>query len=130
MKRFYIASTLNNKENVQIVSERLKQEGFIHTYDWTQNKHLTSLDQLREVGMKELEAVKNSDFVVVLLPAGKGSHVELGIAIGNGIKTYLYSENNALNDLDKTSTFYHLEGVIQCVGTLDDLVALVLKDQK
>lgn len=130
MKRFYIASTLNNKENVQIVSERLKQEDFIHTYDWTQNKHLTSLDQLREVGMKELEAVKNSDFVVVLLPAGKGSHVELGIAIGNGIKTYLYSENNELNDLDKTSTFYHLEGVIQCVGTLDELIALVLRDHK
>ncbi|OJV62040.1 MAG: group-specific protein [Clostridiales bacterium 38-18] len=130
MKRFYIASTLNNKKNVQIVSERLKQEGLIHTYDWTQNKHLTSLDQLREVGMKELEAVKNSDFVVVLLPAGKGSHVELGIAIGNGIKTYLYSENNELNELDKTSTFYHLEGVIQCIGTLDELIALLLKDQK
>ena len=130
MKRFYIASTLNNKENVQIVSERLKQEGFIHTYDWTQNEHLTSLDQLREVGMKELEAVKSSDFVVVLLPAGKGSHVELGIALGNGIKTYLYSENNELNDLDKTSTFYHLEGVVQCVGTLDELIVLVLRDQK
>ena len=80
--------------------------------------------------MKELEAVKSPDFVVVLLPAGKGSHVELGIALGNGIKTYLYSENNALNDLDKTSTFYHLEGVVQCVGTLDELIALVLRDHK
>ena len=130
MKRFYIASTLNNKKNVQFVSERLKQEGFMHTYDWTQNKHLTSLDQLREVGMKELEAVKSSDFVVVLLPAGKGSHVELGISLGNGIKTYLYSENNELNDLDKTSTFYHLVGVVQCVGTLDDLIALVYRDHK
>jgi len=130
MKRFYIASSLNNKANVQIVSERLKQEGFIHTYDWTQNKHLTSLDHLREVGMKELEAVKSSDFVVVMLPAGKGSHIELGIALGNDIKIYLYSENNELNELDKTSTFYHLKGVVQCIGTFDELIKLVLSEQK
>lgn len=130
MKHFYIASSLKNKENVKFVSERLKQEGFIHTYDWTQNGQITSLEQLRDIGLKEMNAVKESNFIVVLLPAGKGSHIELGIALGNDIKAYLYSQNDEMNDLEKTSTFYHLNGIHKCKGSLEDFITIILKDQK
>ena len=130
MKKFYIASSLKNIETVRFVSESLINEGFIHTYDWTLNDNITSIDQLKDIGNKELDAVLKSDFIVVLFPAGKGSHVELGIALGNGIKAYLYSKNDEINDLKTTSTFYHLEGVCNCKGTIEELIQTVLKDQK
>jgi hypothetical protein len=50
------------------------------TYDWTQNSRAEDIPALREIGEKEKAAVMESDFVIILLPAGKGSHIELGIA--------------------------------------------------
>ncbi|MGD6803150.1 hypothetical protein ACQCVK_01475 [Rossellomorea vietnamensis] len=70
-----------------------------------------------------------SDFIIVLLPAGKGSHIELGIALGLGKKVFLYSPENAMNDLAATSTFYHLPEVEQCFGSLDDLLVKVAASQ-
>jgi nucleoside 2-deoxyribosyltransferase len=128
--KFYIASSLKNKENVRYVSKMLKEKGFIHTYDWTQNENVTTLEELREIGKKETNAVIEADFVVVLFPAGKGSHTELGIAIGNRKKVYLYSTNNEIDNLETTSTFYHLPEIQKCFGTLDELVDLINENQK
>jgi hypothetical protein len=130
MKTFYIASSLKNIEIVRFVSERFINEGFVHAYDWTLNDNITSINQLKDIGNREIEAVLKSDFIVVLFPAGKGSHVEFGIALGNGIKAYLYSRDDEINELETTSTFYHLDGVSQCIGTIEDLIQTVLKDQK
>lgn len=129
MKNFYIASSFKNIETVRTVSERLRQEGFTHTYDWTINNIVNSVEELRDIGKKEMDAVMGSDFIVVLFPAGKGSHVELGIALGKGIKAYLYSQNDEINDLDKTSTFYHVDGVCKCNGTVEELIQTILKEQ-
>lgn len=130
MKKFYIASSLKNIETVRFVSELLKQEGFIHTYDWTLNDNITSINQLKDIGKKEIDAVMSSDFIVILFPAGKGSHVELGIALGNGIKAYLYSQNDEINDFETTSTFYHLDEICKYKGPIEQLIQVILKDQK
>ncbi len=130
MKKFYVASSLKNVANVKYVSDQLKEMGFIHSYDWTQNDKVTSIDQMRDIGRKEMAAVKKSNFIVVLLPAGKGSHIELGIALGNGIKIYLYSPDDEINDIELTSTFYHQDGVHKCKGTLKELIQYIWKDQK
>jgi predicted Rossmann-fold nucleotide-binding protein len=47
------------------------------------------LEDLKEIGQKEKNAVLESDFVVVILPGGKGTHIELGIALGQG-KKYMF----------------------------------------
>ena len=120
--RFYIASSFSNIETVRIVSGRLKRLGFHHTYDWTQNERGVTIDQLREIGQKEKDAIMEADFIVVLLPAGKGSHIEFGIALGQGKTIYLYSPNGEVDDFDTTSTFYHLPGVEKCTGTIEELI--------
>ena len=120
--KFYIASSLNNREQVRYVSERLKNKGFIHTYDWTVNENVTTLEELKSIGLKEKNAILEADFVVVLLPAGKGSHIELGIAIGNDKEIYLYSPNKEIDHIETTSTFYHLPEIVKCFGTVDELV--------
>jgi hypothetical protein len=123
--KFYIASSFKNIEKVRYVSDKLKDKGFIHTYDWTVNENVTTLLELKAIGQKEKNAVIEADFVVVLLPAGKGSHIELGIAIGNSKKVYLYSPNNEVDNIETTSTFYHLTEVEKCFGTIDELVELI-----
>lgn len=45
---------------------------------------------------------------VILLPGGKGTHVEFGIAIAQGRRTILHSPDEVITNLETTSTFYHL----------------------
>ena len=127
--KFYIASSFKNIDMVRYVSEKLLRKGFIHTYDWTQNERDLTIEQLREIGQKEKTAVIEADIIIVLLPAGKGSHIELGIAIGQGKRTYLYSPNNEVNHFATTSTFYHLPEVEKCFGSIDELVDMVAKSK-
>ena|SRR5690606_1821632 len=129
MNKFYVASSFKNINEVRLVSNLLKEKGFIQTYDWTRNERASTIEDLREIGIQELNAVKEADFIIVLLPAGKGSHIELGIALGQGKRIYLHSPNNEVNNVDTTSTFYHVPEVQRCIGTIDKLIEFVTSHQ-
>lgn len=120
--KYYIASGFGNKEKVRSVSERLKNMGYLHTYDWTKNERASSIVELKVIGQIEKDAINEADFIVVLLPAGKGSHIEFGIALGQGKKIFLYSPNEEVFNLQTTSTFYHLPEVEIVTGNIDVLV--------
>ncbi|GGH87912.1 hypothetical protein JOD43_004125 [Pullulanibacillus pueri] len=96
--------------------------GHIQTYDWTRNEQASAAKSLREIGIQEKRAVLDADHIIVLLPAGKGSHVELGLALGQGKKVHLYSPNEDVHHLENTTTFYHLPEVDLFIGTLDELI--------
>lgn len=125
--KFYIASSFKNIDNVRFVAGVLKSHGFKQTYDWTNHSKVNSISELCAIGHEELAAVLDADVVIIMMPAGKGSHVELGIALGSKKKIYLYSQTDEINDIETTSTFYHLSEVEQCSGSLDDLISTVSK---
>lgn len=131
MKKFYVASSFRNVVNVRYVAQSLESKGYVNTYDWTQNASVhnartVSLGDLRSIGQHEKDAVIDADVVVILLPGGKGTHVELGIAIARGRRTILHSPDEVINNLESTSTFYHLPELEKCHGTLDDLLAMIV----
>ncbi|NOU73613.1 group-specific protein [Paenibacillus sp. LMG 31458] len=126
--KFYIASSLKNIENVRLLAENLKSLGFQHTYDWSIHSNIDSITKLRMIGEEEVSGVLAADVVIVMLPAGKGSHVELGIALGSGKKIYLYSSTNELNEIGNTCTFYHVDSVEQRIGSLEELINSVRLD--
>ena len=68
----------------------------------------------------------SADVVLILLPGGKGTHVELGIAIAQGRRTILHSQDEVINNVEITSTFYHLPELEKCHGSLDDLLAMIV----
>ncbi|MCA1065791.1 nucleoside 2-deoxyribosyltransferase [Rossellomorea sp. AcN35-11] len=122
---FYIASGFSNKDRVRYVSEALKMEGHIHTYDWTVNERASTFEDLRYIGQKEKDGIIHSHIVIVLLPGGKGSHVELGMAIALDKRVILYSSDNEVHDFASTTTFYHLPEVEICSGSMEELLELV-----
>lgn len=120
--KFYVASSFINIEQVRFVCGMLKSKGHTHTYDWTQNERVSTLEELRQIGQLEKDAVAEADLVIVILPGGKGSHIEMGIAIGLDKRIILYSPDQGIYNFDKTSTFYHLPEVEKFIGTLEELV--------
>ncbi|MDG4655540.1 group-specific protein [Ectobacillus antri] len=104
--RFYIASEFANQEMVRRLTLHLTEAGWIHTYDWTQNKKATDSKRLKEIGVLEKAAVKEADVFILLLPGGKGSHTELGMALAWGKSIVVCHDNDEL-----ATTFYHLPEV-------------------
>ena len=131
MKNFYVASSFRNMDAVIYVTKQLVNKGYVHTYDWTKNadareENTLTFEDLKEIGQQEKNAVIESDFIVVILPGGKGTHIELGIALGLRKKIFLFSPDRAIDHVETTSTFYHLPEVEKCYGTLDELVDKII----
>lgn len=82
-QRYYIASALENVEQVRQVKARLDAAGWKHTYDWTVHGSVQEgADRIREVASNESVGVFEADVIIVLLPGGRGTHAELGMFIG------------------------------------------------
>jgi lincosamide nucleotidyltransferase A/C/D/E len=124
LMKFYIASKLENFAQVQSLAGKLKAAGWTHTYDWTVHCSVKERDieTLKKVGEQEYKEEKNADIVVVLTPQGRGTHVELGMAIALNKNIYLcHVDGNYFNCDDNTSAFYWLPQVKQFIGNIDDI---------
>lgn len=90
----YIASRLENALQVQELRDSLAVHGVFLTYDWTRHGSVQSdgVDRMREVAQNEADGVRRARVLVALLPGGRGTHVEIGIALGRRIPVLLVGE--------------------------------------
>ncbi len=102
----------------------LKSWGWTHTYDWTVHGCvLGSGKALRGVATKELRGVTDAELFIALLPGGRGTHTELGIALMSGCNVVLHSEDPALfnPELKDTRSFYWLGEVERICCPIEEL---------
>ncbi len=128
--KFYIASKLENFEQVRSLSNILKTAGWEHTYDWTTHCSVKCTDEetLRAVGENELNGVRGADVVIVLTPQGRGTHTEFGIAVALSKKVYLcHKDDTYFKFTDDTTSFYWLPQVVRFVGDTEKIADEVLK---
>jgi len=126
--KYYIATGLERAKAHNIVRDALNDLGHEITYDWTVHGSVqkTSLSRLKEVGHLELQAVKDADFVVVLLPGGNGTHTEFGLTIAYNKPVFLHASDSKFLELgDETCAFYHLNHVTQMKGSVEDMVITI-----
>ena len=119
---YFIASRFRNKDVVLELARQLREKGksvycFFETV--ASRTHVGDLDsdpeqamtrfeavenwqddsRVREVFETDMEALKNSQTVLLLLPAGKSAHLEAGIAYGLGKKCILVGEQKETETL-------------------------------
>jgi nucleoside 2-deoxyribosyltransferase len=128
--KFYVGSGLQNRDQVREVARKLQVIGWNQTYDWTQNERANNIEDLMLIGTLEKEAIKDADYTIILLPGGKGSHIELGMAIALEKQIFLYSPHGEAMDMETTSTFYHLPEVNICTGTIDELISAIQENSQ
>lgn len=109
--KFYIASRLENHALVTELAHHLKELGHEHTYDWTIHGSVAGQGQstMAQTAHNEVEGVRQADVVIVLMPGGRGTHVELGLGIAFGKSMYLVSQSpdRDFSDTRETCAFYH-----------------------
>lgn len=128
--KFYIASRLENYEQVRSLAQLLKDYGWTHTYDWTSQDLVkeTDTETLRYLGEKEYQGVMQADIVIVLTPQGRGTHTELGMAIALNKIIYLCHEDDTYFKCDdNTSSFYWLSQVNHLIGNTEYIASELLK---
>lgn len=84
------------KYELKDVHEKYTPEEFMKHFesrDW-QNDHA-----IREVFEVDMDALKKSESVILLLPAGKSAHIEIGVAYGLGKKCILIGEQKEAESL-------------------------------
>lgn len=126
--KFYIATSLLREAAHHVVRDALQNLGHEISYDWTSHGSVKSVskERLEEVAVLELAGIAEADFVVVLLPGGKGTHLELGFALAKEKPIFLHTEDPLLFELGpQTNAFYHHPGITRLDCPLAKVSAFV-----
>lgn len=100
----YVASSLDNRENVAEVIRILEQHDIHITYKWHEHGRIDNISILPEIAKKEFDGVKDADFLLFLMPARMGSHIEFGIALALNKPIYIITADQSFEE----KSFYHL----------------------
>ena len=125
---FYIGSGMKNCELVNYYSKILEEKGWKHTYNWAKNINGDeTIKDLIEYSKLEQQGIIDSDVVIILLPAGRGAHIELGMALALNKKIFLCSETKEEFNIKNTVNFYQLPNIVRLVGTADENLKEIIK---
>ncbi len=80
----YVASRLENVVTVRRAHDLVRANAAAVNYDWTTHGSVADKPEVWEkCSTAEVEAASGCDFLVAFLPGGRGTHCEIGLAIGS-----------------------------------------------
>lgn len=141
--RYYIASGLENYEQVRELKYQLDRRGWRHTFDWTRQDGSNNgsmsgapLEMQAAAALREEHGVASCDVFILLLPGKFGTHWELGAATVLRKRVFV-ATCDAPRFLAPAAPnrcmFYHHPGVVHIVDetpvTLVDSIVLALEKQ-
>ncbi len=128
--KFYVGSGMKNCELVNYYAKLLKEKGWEQTHDWVKNvSDDISKDDMIKYASLESQGIVDADVVIMLLPGGRGAHIELGMAMALNKKIFLCSTTKEEFSIENTVAFYELPKITQLVGNADDNVKKILELQ-
>ena len=126
---FYIGSGMKNCELVNYYAKILKENDWKQTYNWVENiNDDVSIEDMTAYAKLESQGIIDSDVVIILLPAGRGAHIELGMALALNKKIFLCSATKEEFSIENTVAFYGLPNIIQLVGNADENIKQIIKN--
>ena len=109
----YIATSLTNATEHNELRDLLAARGVGLTYDWTAHGSVwrEGRERIAQVAEREASGVAAADLLIAILPGGRGTHVEIGIAIAFRIPVVVVPQSTADYEGPETCAFYHHSGV-------------------
>lgn len=128
MKKFYIGTSFKNSDVVNYFSKELEKYGWKHTYNWAENiKERETEEDMIKNSILEENGINESEVVIIILPGGRGTHIELGIAVALNKKIYLCSENKDDFSIENTVPFYESQKIKKIYGTKDEIIKKIIE---
>jgi len=130
--KFYIASGVENAKIVSELAAIMKADGHTHTYDWTQTlNHNNDDSELKALAYAEVKGVQDAEILIVILPGGRGTHTEIGIAIASEIPIVIYgSSPDAYIVNGQKNPFYYYKHITIHFGEFEQFINKLLSSLK
>ncbi len=126
--KFYVGSGMKNCHLVKDYAKQLIEHGWVQTYDWVKNiNEDVHIAEMREYAKLEKQGIIEADVVIILLPAGRGAHIELGMALALQKKIFLCADTDEEFSTKNTVAFYELPSITKLVGNVDENIIKILK---
>ena len=123
-KRFYLATRKDRAAQAEVVVERLKAHGWQRTFAWTNQDDARS-EGYADTALAELAGVREADVLIVLLPGGYGTHVEIGAALALGKPVILHASDRKILETPYPCVFHYHPGVKLLVSEVLDVGAVL-----
>lgn len=96
MSSVYVATSVENAWKAREFQSMFARAGWQVTYDSTGQGSLRGLaaKDVCDVALKQMRGVLDADVLVVVLPAGRGTHTELGIAVASNKPIVVYAPSD------------------------------------
>lgn len=128
--KYYIATGLENAAQAVMLHDLISTVPDMEiTYNWMKHGSVKEdLAKLEEVCIAEMEGICNADVVIVLMPGGRGTHTEFGMALAWGKAIILCSpgeDGHAIFEPgEATCAFYHAPQIFR-VQTVADVIGIL-----
>jgi nucleoside 2-deoxyribosyltransferase len=125
-KRFYLATRKDRSAQAGALLEALKARGWERTFEWSAEDD-AGQKGYAEIALAELAGVREADVLVVLLPGGYGTHVEIGAALALGKPVILHAPDRQTLETPYPCVFHHHPGVALLVSETLDVDAVLAR---
>lgn len=92
-RRFYLSTQKDRNTEVSSLLEALRTKGWERTFDWG-SREASSKSEYAELAAAEISGIREAEVVIVVLPGGRGTHVEIGAAIALGKPVILHAPDD------------------------------------
>jgi nucleoside 2-deoxyribosyltransferase len=125
-KRFFLSTRKDRSSEADALSAALEAHGWERTFKWTDKDGEDSAGHAA-VALAELKGVRDADVLVVLLPGGYGTHVEIGAALALGKPVILHAPDRKTLETPYICVFHYHPGVELLVSESLDVTALIAR---
>jgi nucleoside 2-deoxyribosyltransferase len=123
-RRLYLATRKDRGEQTAALLQALMSQGWERTYSWAAGDEET-VGQYSDIALRELKGVEEADVLIVLLPGGYGTHVEIGAALALGKPVILHAPNRKTLETPYPCPFHYHPNVRLLVSEEIDIAALL-----
>jgi nucleoside 2-deoxyribosyltransferase len=128
IRRFYLATRKDRESQANKISEALQARGWQRTFIW-EAKDSASADEYSATAKSELDAIRNCDALIVLLPGGYGTHVEIGAALALAKPVVIHAPDQKTLETPYPCVFHYHPGVTLIVSNVVDVDAILTRLQ-
>jgi nucleoside 2-deoxyribosyltransferase len=124
MPKFYLATRKDRAAQADKLLGALKSRGWERTFTWT-GEDKAGANEYAELALAELAGVREANVLIVLLPGGYGTHVEIGAALALGKPVILHAPDQKTLNNPYPCVFHYHPGVKLLVSEVVDVDAIL-----
>jgi hypothetical protein len=123
-KRYYLSTRKDRSTRATPIVEALKARGWERTFVW-KDEGGSSPDGYAETALAEIAGVREADVLIVLLPGGYGTHVEIGAALALGKPVILHAPDRKTLETPYPCIFHYHPSIKLLVSDPVDIGAVL-----